>query len=146
MVADADIDINSPSGKSYGYTALMGIGAGAIGQLSYSMAQFKVEPELVSSTVGLICMGQYFGITLGLTICGAIFQNLAQKKVSAALPPGTSIDDIRAAIQGLGDVFSNQDPRTNERVLEAIVWSVTRTYALAMAAGAAALLATLLLN
>lgn len=124
----------------------MGIGAGAIGQLSYSIAQFKVDPSLVPEAVGLICMGQYLGITVGLTVSGAIFQNLAFNRVSAVLPAGTSADDVKAAIQGLEDTLASVDAITRREVLLAIVSAVNSTYTLAIAAGAVALVSTILLG
>ncbi|KAK1770262.1 major facilitator superfamily domain-containing protein [Phialemonium atrogriseum] len=142
----ADIGLDSPAGKSYGYTAVMGIGAGAIGQLSYSIAQFKVDPSLVPEAVGLICMGQYLGITVGLTVSGAIFQNLAFNRVSAVLPAGTSADDVKAAIQGLEDTLASVDAITRREILLAIVSAVNSTYTLAIAAGVVALVSTILLG
>jgi hypothetical protein len=129
--------------KIYGYSALIGLGCGAVGQISYSIAQFKVERDELMSAIGFICTGQYFGIVFALTVSGAIFQNLAQDKIAALLPPGTPIDEIRAAVQGLGDVLNAQTQKTRAKVLHALIDSIHSVWPVSIS-GAALMVATIL--
>ncbi|EHL02582.1 putative HC-toxin efflux carrier TOXA [Glarea lozoyensis 74030] len=63
-----DISPASDTSSIYGYSSLIGIGAGAIGQLFYSVAQFKVKPNEIPASIGFICMGQYLGLTVSLPV------------------------------------------------------------------------------
>ncbi|KAK0114836.1 hypothetical protein ONS96_013319 [Cadophora gregata f. sp. sojae] len=142
-----DIDLSSDSGKLYGYSALIGIGGGAAGQLSYSAAQFRVDPKDIPATIGFICFGQYTGLTLALCISGALFNNFAQNYVTDLLPPGTPIDIIRAVIQGLDDSFlETQSAETRLLILEAVVEAIKKTYPVTIAAGCLMITATLFLD
>jgi len=144
---DADVSISSPVGKLYGYSALVGIGAGSAGQLSYSAAQFKVDPKYIPSTIGFICMGQYVGITLALCIEGSIFNNYGQRYVTALLPPGTPIEVVQAVIQGIDTtILAAQTEETRLAILEAVVEAIRKTYPVTIAAGCLMFAATLMLK
>jgi hypothetical protein len=144
---DADVSISSPVGKLYGYSALVGIGGGAAGQLSYSAAQFKVDPKYIPSTIGFICMGQYVGLTLALCIEGSIFNNYGQRYVAALLPAGTPIEVVRAVIQGVDTtILAAQTEETRLAILEAVVQAIRKTYPVTIAAGCLMFGATLMLK
>lgn len=140
---DADVKSSTSVQKIYGYSALIGIGCGAVGQISYSIAQFKVDPDEVMSAIGFICTGQYFGIVFSLIISGAVFQNLAQQKIAALLPPGTPLSEIRAAVQGIGDVLDAQSQQTRAKVLNALLDSIHSVYPVSMT-GAVLMVVTVL--
>jgi len=115
--------------------------------LSYSAAQFSVDPKDIPSTIGFICFGQYTGLTLALCISGAIFNNFAQNYVTLLLPPGTPIETVRAVIQGLGDTFlAAQSEETRVLILEAVVEAIKKTYPVTIAAGCLMIVATLFLE
>jgi hypothetical protein len=141
------VKITSAVGKLYGYSALIGIGCGCAGQLSYSYAQFKVPVDQMSSTIGFICMGQYVGLTLAICIAGAIFNNYAQNSVAAILPADTPIETVRALIEGIDKEFlAKLSEKMRTAVLEAVVDSIKKAYAISIAAGALMIGVTLLLK
>jgi hypothetical protein len=146
-VKDSDVNITTSTSKIYGYTALIGIGTGAAGQLSYSAAQVNIDPKLIPSTIGFICMGQYIGLTLALCMSGAIFNNLSQQYVTPLLPPGTPPNIVRTIIQDIDTtILQEQTEEARLEILEAIIKSIIRTYPISITAGAAMVAATLLLK
>lgn len=93
--------------------------------------------------IGFICTGQYSGIVFSLIVSGAVFQNLAQEKIASLLPPGTPLNEIRAAIQGLGNVLDEQKPEVRAKVLDALIESIHSAYAVSVF-GAALMVFTVL--
>jgi hypothetical protein len=144
---DADIKPASNTSKIYGYSSLIGIGAGAIGQLFYSVAQFKVKPHEIPATIGFICMGQYVGLTVSLCISGSVFLNVAQKTVAALLPSGTPLQMVRAIIQGTDKtLLLAQTIQVQQEILVAVVNAIKNTYIVSLLGAALTVVATLLLK
>ena len=144
---DADITIASSQSKVYGYSSLVGIGAGSIGQLFYSVAQFKVKPHDIPATIGFICMGQYVGLTVALCVSGSVFLNVAQKSVAALLPPGTPLETVRAIIQGTDkQALLAQTMEVQKKILVVVVDAIKNTYIIGLLGAALATVATLLLK
>ncbi|KAL9018349.1 MAG: hypothetical protein Q9185_004318 [Variospora sp. 1 TL-2023] len=101
----------------YGYSVLMGIGAGSFLQASFSVSQALVGPEDIPDAVGLISVGQSVGIVISLAIAGAIYQNTGFGAVQPLLP-SLSPSNVRS------------------KVIDAIIATMGRVYLLAIAGGA----------
>jgi riboflavin transporter FmnP len=145
--SDADIDITSSQSKIYGYSSLVGIGAGSIGQLFYSVAQFKVVAHDIPSTIGFICMGQYVGLTVALCVSGSVFLNVAQKSVAAILPLGTPLETVRAVIQGTDkQMLFSQTGEVQQKIMALVVDAINNTYIVSLLGAALTIVATLLLK
>ncbi|KAH2547221.1 hypothetical protein KXW97_000362 [Aspergillus fumigatus] len=133
---------HSSAGTIYGYSALIGLGAGMYLQIGHAVAQAKVKPEKIPAAVAFTTTAQLNGLTFALVISQCVFVNEAAKRIAWVLPHearSTIID----AISGTGSTFVRDlDPTIKSSVLAAIVTAIDRTYILCIVAGAVTLLAT----
>lgn len=140
------VDIATSVSKIYGYTVLIGIGAGLFCQASFSVGQASVKPELIASSIGFISTGQITGITLALAIANAVFLNESEDGIKAMFP-NTPTEDIQQTITGSGSaLFQGLSANDRHRVLVVIVDSLSITYSLVVAAGALVTLLSLLMK
>ena len=129
------IDSNTSTGAIYGYSILLGIGAGMYVQTSFSVAQAKTEPHMIPLAIGFITCGQIAGATIALSISNAVFLNESTANISQILPDVTR-SQIQATISGAGSSFINGlDSDTKARVTAAIVQAIDKVYILEIAAG-----------
>ena len=140
------VDIATSVSKIYGYTTLIGIGAGLFCQASFSVGQASVKPELISSSIGFISTGQITGITLALAIANAVFLNESENGIKAMFP-NTPTEEIQQTITGSGAaLFQGLSANDRHRVLVVIVDSLSITDSLVIAAGALVTLLSLLMK
>jgi hypothetical protein len=129
--------------RIYGYTSFIGIGAGMFIQAGFSVAQAKVSTSRETDATSFISWGQNMGIMISLAISGAVFQNNSIDKLKHVLP-NLSRNELKAVISGIeSEIFKRLDDDTRARVLQAIVWAMSRTYFLVVTAGAMAILGSL---
>jgi MFS family permease len=130
----------------YGYTILVGLGAGMYSQAGFAVAQAKVPKEQVGSAIGFLTTGQLLGAVMSLTIGGTVLINNATSGLSALLPD-VPIEVIKNAIAGTaGSFFSELDPQTREAALGVIVGSIDKVYILTITAGAVGFVASVFLK
>lgn len=130
------VDANTSTSAVYGYTSLIGLGTGMFVQASFSVAQGLVSPEDIPSAVGYITCGQVTGITIALAVANAVFLNKAEAGISVLLP-NTPVDQIQAAIAGVGsDFVKSLSPEMQTAVVDEIVTAMSKTYIGVIAAGA----------
>ncbi|KAJ5992170.1 major facilitator superfamily transporter [Penicillium sp. IBT 35674x] len=128
------IDETSPISRVYGYSALIGIGAGMFIQTGFSVAQAKVSPNRASDAASLIAFAQNIGIVLALAISGSIFQNQALDSLQELLP-GIPREALRGAISGFNsDLIKTIPAETQAKVIHAIVHAMSHTYYLVITA------------
>ncbi|CAI7588689.1 unnamed protein product [Penicillium pancosmium] len=140
------VDTATSISNIYGYTVLIGIGAGLFCQASFSVAQAVVEPKMVAASVGFISTGQITGITLALAIANAVFLNKSEDGIKAILP-NTPTTEIQQTITGAGStLFDNLSAVDRQRVLDVIVSALSTTYALVITAGSLVTVLSLLLK
>lgn len=140
------VDIATSVSKIYGYTILIGIGAGLFCQASFSVGQASVKPELIASSIGFISTGQITGITLALAIANAVFLNESENGIKAMFP-NTPTEEIQQTITGSGSaLFQGLSANDRHRVLVVIIDSLSITYSLVIAAGALVTLLSLLMK
>jgi hypothetical protein len=132
----------------YGYTVLIAIGAGLGAQTAYSVAPAKVQPHQVPAAIGFINVAQIGGIVIALTVSGTVFQNIAAIDLGKILYPlGFTSSDVQAAIAGSQSTLFEQLPAAVKgNAIEAIVQAIDKTYALAITAGAFALVSSVFLR
>ncbi|KAJ5947957.1 major facilitator superfamily transporter [Penicillium verhagenii] len=129
------IDENSSLSHVYGYSAMVGIGAGMFIQTGFSVAQAKVSALRVSDAVSFIALAQNLGIVLALAISGAVFQNQALDSLQQVLP-GLPREELRSAISGSNSqMIGNLPVETQAKVIHAIVHAMSHTYYLVVAVG-----------
>ena len=130
----------------YGYSVLIGIGAGMFIQTGFSVAQAKVSTSRASDAASFIALAQNLGIVLALAISGAVFQNKALDELQKILPD-VSRNALRGAISGSNSGLFKQLPdTTREKVLHGVVDAMSRTYYLVVAAGALAIIGSVFMK
>ncbi|OOQ89032.1 MFS transporter [Penicillium brasilianum] len=137
------VNETSSNARIYGYTSFIGIGAGMFIQAGFSVAQAKVSTSRETDATSFMSWGQNMGIMISLAISGAVFQNNCIDKLKHVLP-NLSRNELKAVISGNdSEIFRRLDDDTRTRVLQAIVWAMSRTYFLVVTAGAMAILGSL---
>ena len=101
-----EIHLDTSTAKVYGYSVITAIGTGFIVQAPFSVAQARVEPELVPEATAFISCGQISGITLSLAIATSIFVNQATNKITSIIT-GAPRHVVQAMIVGAGTTFFN---------------------------------------
>ncbi|KAJ5912722.1 major facilitator superfamily transporter [Penicillium tannophilum] len=128
------VDETSPISRVYGYSALIGIGAGMFIQTGFSVAQAKISPNRASDAASLIAFAQNIGIVLALAISGSVFQNQALDSLQELLP-GIPREALRGAISGSNsDLIKTIPAETQAKVIHAIVHAMSHTYYLVITA------------
>lgn len=137
---------DSSAARVYGYSILIAVGAGAFVQASFSVAQAKVQPQMIPLAIGFITAGQISGATISLAIANSVFLNKSTNGIQAILP-NVPKGQIQAAISGTGSAFINSlDDTTQRYVLEAIINAMKNVYILGIVAGTLGLLLAMLMK
>ncbi|KAJ5272444.1 hypothetical protein N7478_007569 [Penicillium angulare] len=140
------IKLSSHVGKIYGYSVLIGLGAGLFIQTGYSVAQAKVPSSRASDASSFIALAQNIGFMLSLAISGAVFQNEAVDKLHVLLPTLTR-EQLHGAITGASSGMMQHLPdELRKKVLEAIVEVMGHTYYLVATAGVMAAVGSLFMK
>lgn len=130
------MDIQMTASEVYGFTTLIGLGAGLCMQMAFSLVQVFVEAEEIPQAIGLISVAQAGGMAVSISIANAVFLNDAQKQLVALLPD-MPVDQIRAAITGVASNVVRQLPDTLKiKVLEAIISGLSKAMILPIVSGA----------
>ncbi|KAF2848079.1 MFS general substrate transporter [Plenodomus tracheiphilus IPT5] len=122
------VDEHSSNSEVYGYSALLGIGAGCLIQVGFIVAQAIVPRSEMSLSVAFINLSQMTGMVVGLTVANVIFLNLAQTYIQNVLP-NADPDQIKSAISGTGSAFiGSLTVEDQARVLHAITDAISKPY------------------
>ena len=130
----------------YGYSILLGIGAGVAMQLPFSIFQAKVKPQELALANGLISQAQVAGLCIALAVANAVFLNVAIDRVSEILP-----DSSRAQVQSLvsgtsGNAFSTIPPQQRALILQAIIEALRNVYLVVLTLSSLTLLSCFVLK
>ena len=137
------IDEATNFARTYAYSTLVGLGAGAYIQASFSVAQVKAPPHLANHVVGLLTNAQLGGPAFALSIANAAFLNEALGSLSTLLPR-ESRQNILQVISGAGtDAFQQLDGAVKPSVVKIIVGSLRMSFILSLVAGSLTLLLAL---
>ena len=137
------VDLETSAATIYGYSVLLGLGAGLYTQLSYPVAQLKVSRVEISEVVTFLGFSQIAAIVLALTISSSFFLNDATARIAAILPD-VPHDVVQQGILGTsGQFFATIPDAQRKPVLGAIVHSISNAYGMVVAAGAFAFLLAL---
>jgi len=132
--------------RIYGYTALVGLGAGMYSQAGFAVAQAKVPKNHVGQAIGFLTTGQLVGAVISLTVGGTVLIDNATAGLSALLPD-VPLETIKNAIAGTaGAFFQTLEPATRAAVIDVIVQSIDKVYILTITAGAVGFVASVLLK
>jgi hypothetical protein len=142
------VDVNTSNAMIYGFSVLLAMGGGLAGQSSYSIASSKVDLSRAADAVGFINVAQIGGVMIALTVTSSVFQNVGFSKLQHALSGrGYSSQEIRAALGGQrSGILLSASPEVKKLALDAIVETIGTGYILIIAAGALALVCSLLMK
>ncbi|MCJ1386660.1 hypothetical protein MMC17_009786 [Xylographa soralifera] len=140
------VGIATSASSIYGYSVLIAMGAGGYSQASFSVAQAKVDPKLVSSATAFVGCGQMGGITLALAVANTIFINEAKESIQNVLPT-VPASEILTTISGAGgSFFETLSSADKLAVLEGIVAAVDKTYIMVIVAGGVSVLLSIFMK
>ena len=142
------ISSSTPASHIYGFQALIGAGCGLTLMSGYGIALAKSPAEKATSAIGYINVAQLTGSSTCLALGGMIFQNVGFNKLSKALDGrGYSDSEILAALGGgYSAIISDSSAEVRAIATKAIGSTIADVYGLAIAGGAAVLVAGLLMR
>lgn len=130
------LDLGTKVGTVYGYSVLVGLGAGLYTQTPFPVAQLKVSSAEIPDVVAFIGYGQIAGIAIALAISGSLFLTRATSAISA-IAPELSRQEVQQAIVGTkGAALATMDAEMRREILSAIVGVMGDVYGMVIAAGA----------
>ena len=130
------VNSSTPTSAVYGYTVIIGVGAGCYLQAGYSVVQILVSPADIGNVVGFMSVGQDVGIVVLLSIAGTVYNNIALAKVRAVLSTA-SPTELQLIIAGTSNsVFQALTDDLREKVIVQITSAMSDVWAVIMAFGA----------
>ena len=130
------VEVNTKTTLIYGYSVLLGLGAGLFTQGPISVVQSLFPADRVADATAFVGFGQVVGIAIMLAVSNAVFLNKATNGIEHLLP-GIPLSEAQAAISGVGgDLFASLSGDLRSAVLQAIVDSMNNVYILVIVAGA----------
>ena len=127
---------STASANIWGFTIILGTGAGAFVQLSFTVVQSKSEKHLVPVAVGFCTFAQLAGPAFALCIANAVWLNEATDGI-LSLAPQLSPHDVQSVISqaSLRNV-PILDAGLQEEALHIVVKAMSKAYVLSLCAGA----------
>ncbi|CAJ2505539.1 Uu.00g129330.m01.CDS01 [Anthostomella pinea] len=140
------IHVDTPNANIYGYEVLLGLGIGSCNQAGYAVIHTLVSRENMSFAIPFMMMAQYGGITIGLSVSGAIFVNQALKGLRGLLPSFSELQ-LNAIISGTsGNAIETVPEQLREPAISILVEGLRQTFILCFVAGAIAFILSVFLN
>ncbi|KAM4055756.1 major facilitator superfamily protein [Hirsutella rhossiliensis] len=122
------IRVEAPMSATYGYQAMLGLGAGFFAQAAFAAAQTEVDSDNGTSDAILMLLGQMSGLGLGLSAAGAIFVNTAKSRLADAFP---NLDDMARSSMLAGtrsELFSSLGERDQALASVCIVAALRKVF------------------
>ncbi|KAJ5313906.1 uncharacterized protein N7443_000790 [Penicillium atrosanguineum] len=133
------VNADTPSGMIYGLEVLLGLGAGAYAQAAFAVIQAVVTPADAPNGLTLMLLAQLSGMTLGLSISGAVFVNVASNDLFALLPEYPQ-SQVRQIVSGTsGQLLSSLSETLRDQALAIIVSAWQNIFICVYVAAAASL-------
>ena len=130
------VDASTSTSRVYGYTVILGIGAGMYLQAGYPVVQMLVSPEELGNAVGFMSAAQDVGIVFILAMAGTVYQNLAIERIATVLTNADSTD-LELIVAGTSNsVFQSLPEDTRNKVIVEIASSMSGVWGILMAVGA----------
>ncbi|KAL4949468.1 major facilitator superfamily domain-containing protein [Aspergillus filifer] len=132
--------------KIYGYSILIGFGAGCFVTLCFATAQTQVEKSEIPHAVAFMGFAQQGGAALTLAISNSVFLNDAISQIGDVLPQ-VPRDSIQRILSGLGDdTLASLSQAERDRVSTTVADSVRKAYIVTMVCGAIAVILSLFIK
>ena len=129
------VTVETSNAKLYGFSILVGTGAGCFLQLPFSVVQSLVPPETIPKAIGFVTFGQLGAPALMLAVVNAVFLNEAGNNIARAFPT-IPRETIITILSGVGsDAFAHLDESTQRQILRFIVDGLNKGYIVTMTSG-----------
>ncbi|KAJ5375246.1 Major facilitator superfamily domain general substrate transporter [Penicillium concentricum] len=140
------VNIDTSSGVIYGLQIVLGLGAGAYTQAAFAVIQAVVEPGEASNGLTLMLLAQLIGITMGLSISGAVFVNIASNGLFALLP-GYPQSQVRQIVSGTSSkLLASLSENMREQALIVIVSAWKNIFICVYVAAAVSLICSIFMS
>ncbi|KAJ5230428.1 Major facilitator superfamily domain general substrate transporter [Penicillium chrysogenum] len=140
------VHVDTHSGVIYGLEIVLGLGAGAYTQAAFGVIQAVVVPAEAPNGLTLMLLAQLSGMTLGLSISGAIFVNLASNDLFALLPEYPQ-SQVRQIVSGTsGQLLSSLSEKLRDQALVIIVSAWHNIFICVYVAAAASLVCSIFMS
>ena len=139
-------DIHTSNAKLYGFSVIIGTGAGCYIQLPFSVVQGLVDAESMPKAIGFVTFAQLGSASIVLSVVNAIFLNEASRNILRAVP-SIPYGTVLTILSGAGSQqFSALQAAVQETILEYIVAGLNKGYIVTMTAGALTIILSLSLD
>ena len=139
------VDASTDVAKIYGYSILIGFGAGCFVTLCFAVAQAQAPRDQIPAAVGFVTFSQLAASGLALSIANTLFLNLAIRGTEQA--SGLPASDAQGIVSGTGsDALAQLDSATQQNIVSVIVSSMDSTYIIGMICGGVAVILSLFLD
>jgi hypothetical protein len=139
-------DESTSDARIYGYSILIGFGAGCFVTLCFATAQTQVDKAEIPHAVAFMAFAQQGGAAFTLAISNSVFLNDSIRQISDILPqlPRASIQRI---LSGLGsDILSSLSKAERDRVSQAVAASLSKAYIVPIICGGLAVILSLFIK
>ncbi|KAL7621048.1 hypothetical protein AAE478_008360 [Parahypoxylon ruwenzoriense] len=130
FVIQGRLTVNTSNATIYGLQIVLGTGTGAFSQAGFAIAQAMVDPTEIQNAISFMLIvskseAQLAGTSLGLSISGAIFQNLSVPRVAEVLGPDFTLDQVTRIVTRVDEALIATIPddvyrRAQDIVIDAI--------------------------
>ncbi|KAJ5296301.1 uncharacterized protein N7443_007194 [Penicillium atrosanguineum] len=140
------VHVDTSAGVIYGLEVILGLGAGAYTQAAFAVIQAVVTPADAPNGLTLMLLAQLSGMTLGLSVSGAIFVKIASNNLFALLPEYPK-SDVRQIVSGTsGQLLQSLSENMREQALAIIVSAWQNIFVCVYAAAAASLICSVFMS
>lgn len=140
------ISLETPAARIYGYSVIIGLGAGIVVQAPYAVAQAKNLSTDVSLVTAFISCGQMAGVALSISIGSSVLLNQATDAIAAILP-GVPRSTVQSSIAGVGASFlEGVSDQQRSHVLASVAKTLGHVFYMVVAGGALAMLLSMFMK
>ncbi|KAK4973105.1 hypothetical protein LTR42_006399 [Elasticomyces elasticus] len=147
------VSVGTAKANIYGYSLLLGAGAGLTFQGAYTVGSVRIMMKTgsgldVQRVISMLNLSQLGFSLASLLIGGQIFQSVAKRNLAYVLHGlGFSQAEIGSAIAGTqSTLFASLSPVLKEQATVAITVAISRVYIVSMSAGAIVVVSALLMQ
>ncbi|KAI1474602.1 MFS general substrate transporter [Daldinia eschscholtzii] len=120
------VTVNTTTSEAhiYGYTVLLGGGCGCYFTAGFSVVQSIVPVDELSNAISFMATGQTFGQIIVLGLGGSVFQNVAVKLITQALPDVSAADAIELTTGTASSAFEALSSEHQTQVIEQLTRAI----------------------
>lgn len=139
------IDTTTSQARVYGYEIMIAAGSGLSFQNAYAIASAKAGKDGKNSAIGFINVAQMGSTAIALSIAGSLYENVGFIFLKENLGQlGLPDPEIRSALAGLySPLLSVAPDQVKELAIQAVARTISRLFAMLIAAGSLGLVSAL---